>query len=334
MHLRYLKTFVAVAATLNFTRAAERVHLAQSSVTEQIQALETDLGTALFDRSHRKLRLTEAGRRLWDYAERLLLLADEARSAVASAANLMKGTLTVGGPETLSARRLPPLLARFRDAHPTAQLNLRVGSSGELRDGVKNGTMDVSFAFGDSPREPYLRSECIAWEDLVIVTPAEHRLATQNTVQADDLVKESFLVTEEGCVYRNMFENAFPLKSVDRPQLAGEFSSIAAILGLVEAGVGCALVPRQVALEADKRIAALPWIGDSASIAIHMIWRHRHVQSPILCHFLEAARKHFRALDQAMPAIDMQYGSGDEAIAHEETERVGNIVHVTDAANQ
>ena len=79
MQLRHLRTFAAVASTLNITRAAEQVHLAQSSVTEQIQTLEADLGTALFDRARRGLQLTEAGRRLLEFAEPLLTLADDAR---------------------------------------------------------------------------------------------------------------------------------------------------------------------------------------------------------------------------------------------------------------
>lgn len=107
MQLRHLKTFAAVASTLNFTRAAERVHLAQSSVTEQIQALEADLGTALFDRSGRRLGLTEAGRRLLEYTSDILTLVDEMRSAVADAGAVAAGTLTIGGLETLCASQLP-----------------------------------------------------------------------------------------------------------------------------------------------------------------------------------------------------------------------------------
>jgi DNA-binding transcriptional LysR family regulator len=123
MELRQLKTFVTVASTLNFTRAAEQVHLAQSSVTEQIQALESDLGTAPFDRSRRRLHLTEAGRRLFDYARDVLSLVDEARASVADAAGVHTGALTVGALETLSASRPPPLLATFGQTHPMVEIH-------------------------------------------------------------------------------------------------------------------------------------------------------------------------------------------------------------------
>jgi DNA-binding transcriptional LysR family regulator len=139
MQLRHLRTFAAVASTLNITRAGEKVHLAQSSVTEQIQSLEADLGAPLFDRSRHRLRLTEAGRRLLEYAGDLLSLADEARSAVADAAGLVAGTLTVGGLETLCASRLPPLLAKFHREHPAIGLQLKAASTGEMQRRKKRG---------------------------------------------------------------------------------------------------------------------------------------------------------------------------------------------------
>ncbi|MGK9169985.1 LysR family transcriptional regulator [Inquilinus limosus] len=324
VQLRHLKTFAAVAARLNMTRAAEEVHLAQSSVTEQIQALEADLGTPLFDRSRRRLRLTEAGRRLLDYAGDLLALADEARSAVADAAGLAAGTLTIGGLETLATSRLAPLLATFGRAHPAIALQLKVAGSGELRRGVRSGEMDVCFAFGGVP-EPELQSEPVAQERLVVIAPPGHRLAGRDTIGTGDLLGESFLVTEQGCVYRQMFESAFPAEAPGRPGVAGEFSSINTIRRLVEMGAGCALVPGLVAAEAGGSVVALPWVGDIDFVPVSMIWRRRRVQPPTLRLFLDAARDGFRLSDQPMPALDMQHRPGDEAVADQETDCIGDV---------
>jgi DNA-binding transcriptional LysR family regulator len=296
MQLRHLKTFQAVASTLNVTRAAEQVHLSQSSVTEQIQALEADLGTALFDRSRRRLQLTEAGRRLLEYAGDLLALADQARAAVADAADLTTGTLTIGALETLCANWLPPILARYRAGHPTVHLKLKVAGSGELRNGARNGVMDVCFAFGAEHFEPGLQYEPLAEEDLVVIAPPGHRLEGREVIQVEDLAGEPFLVTETGCIYRQMFESAFPAGSAGRPPVAGEFSSIAAIRRLVETGVGCALVPRLVASEADGSLVASPWGGDVRSVPISMIWRRQPVQPPVLRHFLSAVRQSFATI--------------------------------------
>jgi len=299
MQLRHLKTFVAVASTLNITRAGEKVHLAQSSVTEQIQSLEADLGAPLFDRSRRRLRLTEAGRRLLEYAGDILSLSDEAHSAVADAAGLVAGSPAVGALETLCANRLPPLLAKFRQQHPAIALQMKAAGSGELRSGVKSGAIDVCFTFGGGLSEAGLQSESVAREGLVIIAPVGHRLEGRNTISSGEFAGEAFLVTETGCVYRQLFENAFPTASPNRPRIAGEFSSIGAIRSLVETGLGCALVPRLVASDTDARVATLPWVGDADSVPISMIWRRRRVQSPGLRLFLEAARESFGVVKPA-----------------------------------
>jgi DNA-binding transcriptional LysR family regulator len=156
--------------------------------------------------------------------------------------------------------------------------------------------MDVCFTFGEAPSDPELQSEPVAREDFVIIAPLGHRLAGRTAIDPEELADEAFLVTERGCVYRHLFESAFPAVSSNRPRVAGEFSSIAAIRSLVETGLGCALVPRLVALSTDGRIVALPWIGGADSVPISMIWRRRRVQSPGLHLFLEAARDSFGPL--------------------------------------
>jgi DNA-binding transcriptional LysR family regulator len=303
-------------------------------VTEQIQALEADLGTALFDCSRRRLHLTEAGQRLLEYAGDLLALADEARAAVADAASLSTGRLTISALETLCANWQPPLLATYQAEHPAVRLQLKVAGSGELRNGVRSGVMGVCFAFGAGSFEPDLQHEPVAEEGLVVIAPPGHRLSGREMIQAEDLAGEPFLVTETGCVYRHMFESAFPAGQAGWPRLAGEFSSIAAIRRLVAPGVGCALVPRLVASKAGGSLAASPWGGDVRSVPISMIWRRRRIQPRVLRHFLEAARQGTAALrpDDARP--HMQHGPCDETVAHEEPDRVGDILRLADPADR
>lgn len=178
-----------------------------------------------------------------------------------------------------------------------------VAGSGALRNGARTGVMDVCFAFVAGPFEQDLQHEPVAEEGLVIIAPPGHRLAGRERVQAEDLAGEPFLVTETGCVYRQMFESAFPAGTTGRPRLAGELSSLAAIRRLVESGVGCALVPRLVASEASGSLAASPWGGDVRSVPISMIWRRQRVQPPALRNFLDAARQGIAAIrpDGARP---------------------------------
>jgi DNA-binding transcriptional LysR family regulator len=113
MDLKRLKTFIRVAQTLNLSEAARQIHRTQSSVTGQMQALEADLGLALFDRSNRKLALTAAGECLLGYAAQLIDLADQARGAVLAAGGVACQTLDVGGIETIAAACLPDVVARM-----------------------------------------------------------------------------------------------------------------------------------------------------------------------------------------------------------------------------
>ncbi|MCR4267893.1 LysR family transcriptional regulator [Nitratireductor sp. ZSWI3] len=292
MQLRHLKTFAAVADTLNLTRAGERVHLSQSSVTEQIQALEADLGVPLFDRSRRRLALTPAGQRLLGYATELLTLADEARAAVADVSATISGRLVVGGLETLCSTRLPDLLAAFSRRCPAVEIRLTTADSGSLRNGVRNGDLDVGFIFGAAPAAPGVRSEAVAEERLLVILPANHRLADRAAIGPGELADEAFAVTEPGCVYRKMFDEAFADTRPERPRLIGEYGSIGSIRGIVEVGAGCALVPRSALAGQSANVAALPWSGPHATTPVTMMWRHRRTQSPAARAFLAAAREH------------------------------------------
>ncbi|MDH6234142.1 DNA-binding transcriptional LysR family regulator [Mesorhizobium soli] len=292
MQLRHLRTFVAVADTLNFTRAAERIHLSQSSVTEQVQTLEADIGARLFDRSRKGITLTPAGERLLGYAAELLKLAEEAQSAVTGASDV-SGSLTIGGLETLCTARLSQLLAEFHRRHPTVELTLRTADSSGLRSGIRSGDLDVGFIFGQAMAGLDLQSETVMQEDLLVILPAGHRLAGRLEAGPEDLAEDVFLVTQEGCVYRRMFDEAFAQSLPERPKLVGEFASIGSIRGLVDAGLGCALVPRAALLEQSERLVAIAWKGSSRTVPMTMMWRRKRVRSPAVAAFLTTAREFF-----------------------------------------
>ena len=177
MELRHLRAFREVARTLNFTRAAETLHYAQSSVTEQIQALESELGVPLFSRVGRRLTLTSAGERLVAYADNVLTLVAEARLVVEDSAEQPAGELTVGALETLSATALPGLLSLYRAKFPQVKVVVRQEHRGELYACVRRGDIDACFTFGATPVNAELRSETLAQERLVVAVPAGHRLA-------------------------------------------------------------------------------------------------------------------------------------------------------------
>jgi DNA-binding transcriptional LysR family regulator len=300
MHPRLLKTFLAVARHRNITRTAREVNLAQSSVSDQIQSLESELGAALFVRSRQGLELTMAGQALKPYAEEILQLADEARIAVEATAGATAGTVTIGALETIAAVKLPQWLAGFQDAHPEIGLRLKIaGSDGLLRQ-LEESEIDVAFCFDKGGLDERLTRRTLSVEPLVLVASAKHApTARQGDLAA--LAALRFVVTEAGCVYRHLFDKAFAETGMAAPKLAAEVGSVSAIAGLVAAGAGMGLVPRLAVAEALDRgeIVELPWPGSASTASLVMIWRRRRIQPPSLKLLLAAAGDNFTALRSA-----------------------------------
>jgi len=280
MHPRLLKTFLAVARTRNVTRAAAEVNLAQSSVSDQIQALEAELGANLFTRSRRGLELTPTGEALKPYAEELLSLVDEARAAIDATRSETAGSLSIGALETIASIKLASWLADFRVAHPDIDIKLRIAGSGELLRRLGDGEIDVAFCFDRiDARELDTRfaRRIVAAEPLVLIAPpGENR----TDVDLAELAEKSFVATETGCVYRAMVDRAFAEAGLGGPKLAAEVGSIDAIAGLVAAGAGLGVVPRlAVAAALDRgEVAEINWPGPVRSAELVMIWRRRRVQ--------------------------------------------------------
>lgn len=295
MELRHLRTFRAVARTLNLTRAAAELNYAQSSVTEQIQVLESGLATKLFDRTNRRLSLTPAGLLLVDYADRILLLAQEAQTAVVDVAREPGGPLTVGGLETLCAHRLPAVLARCRRLHPRLRVSVREGGRGELYEGVRRGEIDVAFTFGPAPVDELLAGERLATDRLMVVASPGHRLASYAHVQGRDLRGETFLATPQGCGFREMLDTLIRALGPDAPVIDTEVASIAALGRCAAAGMGCALLPETAVAGPAARgeVSAVPLAGDAAETDVTMTWlRRTELRSGVVA-FLAAARAVF-----------------------------------------
>ncbi|QKC82750.1 LysR family transcriptional regulator [Mesorhizobium sp. NZP2077] len=293
MHPRLLRTFLAVARSRNITRAAEAVNLAQSSVSDQIQSLEAELGAALFTRSKSGLELRPAGLALKPIAEELLRLDAEGRAAVLAAAGQTSGTLTIGALETIASARLAPWLPGFQASHPDITVRMKVTDSGTLRRLLEDGDIDVAFCFerrdGTNGADERLARRTIGAEPLVLVAAPGQGTAPRDLVA---LAALRFVATEPGCIYRHLFDTAFAEAGTAAPKLAAEVGSIGAIARLVAAGAGLGLVPRLAVCDALERgdLIELPWPGLAQAAPLTMIWRRRRVQPPALRHLLAAAR--------------------------------------------
>ncbi|GAA2086147.1 LysR family transcriptional regulator [Kitasatospora saccharophila] len=288
MELRHLRTFEAVARTLSVTQAARELHYAQSSVSDQIQALERELGVELINRSQRRIRLTAQGEVLSSYTGRILTLLEEARFAVARPAT----ELAVGALETLSRYLLPEALAHYRESHPRTRVRVSRLNRGELYRSVRRGDLDLCLTFGPPPDEAGLCAETLAEEPLVVIVPPGHPLAARGRAGLAELAAEPFLATQPGCGFREMYDAAFG--SVPGKEPVAEVDSIGTLGACVAAGMGCALLPLvSVRGPAGRGEVALVEIGDAElRTAVTMTWLERNSANPNLLGFQRAVRGH------------------------------------------
>lgn len=279
LDLLKLKTFVAVAATGSFTRAALQLGYSQSSVTSHIQALELELDTQLFDRLAKKTLLTQAGRSALDYANRLLALADETEVAVREQSD-NAGTLSVSAPDSLLAWRLPKVLSRWRLLHPLVHLDVASGSdSRDQLESVLDGTVDMAFVIAEGVDSDRFSVRCLSREELVVVAVPGH-------IQSGD--QSLTLLKERNFPVRGVVER-LPRAEQYVIGCTLELASAEAVKQCAIAGMGLAILPEFVVLAElqSKMLVSLPWSecpapvftqmlscrGRSRSMAFNTLWR-------------------------------------------------------------
>lgn len=296
---RQLKTFLAVVRHGNFTRAAAEANLAQSSLSDQMQTLEEELGTQLFLRSRQGVALTTAGSVLKAYAEEILALNDEAKAAVSAAAGLGGQSLAIGTLETIAAEKLAPWLSHFRGQYPDIGLKLRVGGSGELLRQLEDGAIDIAFTFDRGQQDQRFATRLVSREPLVLIASRDAEAQPPESLAALSVVP--FVATENGCVYRHLFETAFAEAGTAAPPIVTQADSIATIIRLVASGAGYGLVPRLALGPAAARgdVTELPWPGKPPAASLIMMWRRRRVQPPALSLLLTFAAENLQPVKPA-----------------------------------
>lgn len=290
MDLRLLNTFLTIAKTGSFSKTAETLDYAQSSVTSQIQTLEERLGTKLFERLGRKVALTRAGEYLKVYAEKIVRLAQEAEDVIRN--DIQRGTIVIGASESLCVYRLHPIISEFHRQYPQAQLIIKPGICYQLHEACHEGTVNLIFTVEKTIMDKSLISKQLAIEPMVLVTSPTNPLANKGTISVNDLSGQSLFVTELGCNYRKMLEDVL-LEADIQPASLQEFGSLEAIKQCVLAGLGVTLLPKiTVAKELSSgRLSKLNWVGPDFTIGTHMSYHKDKWISPIMKAFMELAEK-------------------------------------------
>jgi DNA-binding transcriptional LysR family regulator len=266
MDLSDLLIFSTVVREGGVTRAAERLHRVQSNVTTRIQQLEDDLSVALFIREGKRLHLAPAGRILLGYAERLLVLADEARGAVRDARP--RGTFRLGSMESTAAVRLPGLLTEYHRRHPAVVLELRTGNPQVLGSAILAGDLDAALVAEPIADAPFGKMFAFK-EELVIVAPADHPPIGKKAG-----LPRTIIVFEHGCPHRKRLEDWYASRN-EMPERTVELSSYHATLGCVVAGMGISLIPRSVltTFPERKRLSVHRLTGAVSHADTVLVWR-------------------------------------------------------------
>jgi DNA-binding transcriptional LysR family regulator len=277
MEIRQIEAFVAVAETGSFTAAGERVSLTQSTISQQIKALEEELGEALFVRGGRGVRLTEAGEQLLPRARLVLDALDEIAAAFDTPGRTPRGRLRVGAASMATAYLFAPIYERFIATHPNIHLLVRATTTTEetLRQ-VVSGEIDVGFIAVPVANNA-LEVEPVATDEVVLVVPRSHPWADRTSVGAPELEEQPMIAFERGMSHRRTMDELFAKLGV-APRIVSETNDPQMVKSLVEIGLGIALIPRwAVAREVEAgRLHVLALEGHSLLRDVNMIYLKRH----------------------------------------------------------
>jgi DNA-binding transcriptional LysR family regulator len=289
MDLAELQVFVTVATERSFSRAAARLHRTQPAVSQAVRRLEDELGERLFDRSAKDGKLTEAGRVLLDYAQRLMRLAEEADVAVRELRDLRRGRVLVGANEA-AVHALLPVVQRFRERHPGVQVDVRRIPSRQIGVEVLQRSLDfgvLSFA----PPEAGLASVVIGDDELVMLVAPGHPLAARKEVTIAEFGRQTVIAHNEASPARERVLRLFEQRHAPlNIQIA--LPSLDGIKRAVEMGLGVALLPRRCALAEISRGTLVAVRVAQVRLPRHMrlVYRQGGQLSHAAAAFLEAAR--------------------------------------------
>lgn len=240
---RRLQVFHTVARLLSFTKAAETLHMTQPAVTFQVRQLEEHFNTRLFDRTHNRISLTDAGKRVFEYSDRIFELYSEMESAVREMTGDVSGILMIGASTTIAEYMLPALLGDFKKKYPEVNVQLKVSNSDGIVHMVENNVIDLGVV--ESPvLNKNLVVEVCRIDKLVAVVAPEHPLAGRDSVTIQELLDYPYICREEGSGTREVIAEYMTGQGITNGHvhLTMELGSPESIKGAVEAGMGVSII--------------------------------------------------------------------------------------------
>ena len=288
MELRHLRYFVTLAECLSFTRAAERVHVTQSTLSHQIRQLEGELGQALFDRIGKRVVLTEAGETFLGYAAKALREVDQGLSDLLRSGEAISGEVRIGATGSFNIGFVPECLAMFLERNPTVRVSVEEISGDLIAQKLIDATLDVGIAY--QPADPQrLWFEPLYTEEMVLVVGTTHPLAQRKRVRMVELHRQSLVMLPPAFTTRGMLEHCFRSCGAE-PVVVAEMNTIAPMIGLVARTQIAAIVSSHaVSPQADVRI--IPLESPTPVRTPGMLWKRDAKQTPAVRSFAACLRK-------------------------------------------
>lgn len=289
-----MRYFVAVAEELNYTRAAERLHLAPQAVSATVQQLESTLGLKLFERTTRKVELTDAGAVLLREARRTLRQADHAVHAARRAAAGETGRLTVGFLSSTTNYVMPPVLRAFRDRYPDVELHAEDLPVAALVAGVRDGRLDAGVTRPPLVDDGDLVTETIFAEPVAAVVPSDHPLTARRSLRLAELARERWVLTERSAwpPWHDTYDADFRRAGFEA-DVVQRGTNVQNLLALVAAGVGVTRLPLSAHTLRDSGVTFVPLDGETAEVVLLT----RRARRPALVRFAEVLHEVAAATD-------------------------------------
>jgi LysR family transcriptional regulator, hydrogen peroxide-inducible genes activator len=292
MEIHQLRYFVAVAEEGGFSHAAEREHVSQPSLSQQIQKLEAELNQQLFDRLPRSVVLTEAGRSLLPYARQILSAIADAGRSVSALEHEVAGRLSVGATPSIALCVLPRLIGSFQRVHPKVTFELFEDMTDKLAQRLQDGTLDVVLA-SSGATAPTLSHYSLGKEPLLMLVPEKHRLARRKTIQWSELASEKFLLLHEVHSLSIQVRQLLAANNLN-PELVLQGAQLVTIARMVAAGLGVTVIPQMLAeTEFIKGCVAVPFAKPAPARELTLLRNPLRFESKAAAAFREEAAAAF-----------------------------------------
>lgn len=298
MELRQLRYFIEVAEREHVTKAADHLHVAQSSISLQIAKLEAELGVNLFERVGRQVKLTQIGKVFLNHVKSAVHDIDYAKEKIDEYLDPENGTIKIGYPTSLANHFLPTVISAFRDNQPNVSYHLRQGSYINLIESVKTGDIGLAFIGPVPTNDPDLESFILFTEGFSVLLPANHPFADKKSINLSDLRNDNFVLFPKGYILEKLAVEACEHAGFV-PNIIAVGEDMDAIKGLVTAGIGISILPDGTFSDAIPRFTVkIPINNPQVQRTVGIITSNHRELAPTEQIFYQFVKKFFSRLEQ------------------------------------